>query len=119
MRSNERTRMSSSVRLIGLVEEVVGARIERLLVRAEIAQRRQEQDRRVADDGQHAHLAAGLEAVHPRHQHVQQHQVGAVLLDQLQRLRAAFGLDRVVARGGEVPLGDLPVGEVVVDDEDA
>ena len=118
MRSSERIADQQLGPVDRLGEEVVGARVERRLVRPEIAERRQEEDRRVAAAGQRADAAAGLEAVHARHDDVEQHQVGAPLLEAGQPALAAVGQDGAVAGRQQVPLGDLAVLEVVVDDQD-
>ena len=72
--------------MIGLVRKSSAPESSAALWVAEIAERGQEQDRRVAADGERADPAAGLEAVHPRHQHVEQDQVGPLLVEQRQRL---------------------------------
>src|SRR5262249_24868128 len=58
-----------------------------------------------------------LPAVGPRHDHVEQHEVGLLLLDDRERLLRALGLADRVAGRLEVDANELAHPRVVVDDE--
>jgi hypothetical protein len=58
------------------------------------------------------------EAVHARHHHVQQHQVGNVLAGHRQRLVAIAGDDRFVPVAREQGADHAQVRRLVVDDKD-
>ena len=61
--------------------------------------------------------AAGFKAVHAGHHHVEQHDVGLVLLDFCQRFQPAIRSDHFEILGAELGFQQLYVGENIVDDK--
>ena len=62
--------------LEGLADVIIRARSERADFVLDFGQRSHEDDRQLLEPGQSAQATAGLEAVHPRHHDVEQHQSG-------------------------------------------
>ena len=62
--------------------------------------------------------AAGGEAVHHRHHHVQKNQIGGVARDLVDRLLAVAGTDRLVAEVLQLLLQVVDVEWLVIDDKD-
>ena len=63
-------------------------------------------------------LLYGLDAVHPGHHDVEQHEIRPKLADLLQRFDAVAGGDDLVALAFEPHLQDLDIVGDIVDDED-
>lgn len=65
-----------------------------------------------------AHKLRSFEAVHPRHQHVQENHREIVLQDQLERLTAGLSADQVVVRLRQNALERQDILRRVVDEQD-
>ena len=100
-------------------QQVVAARLERRYGRLAIAERGQEQHRRLRHPRRRADPPAGLEPAEPRHEHVEHDQIHALPGESLERLLAAGHRDHLVARRLEVSGRDQPVLRRVVDHEHA
>jgi hypothetical protein len=108
---------------LGLIDrfrqEVVGARLDALdslLVRVERGHQyhRKDTGARVLPDA-----PADLVAIHARHHHVQEHEIGLPFLDALQGLGAGGGSRHLVALRGQKIREKLDVERRVIDDEDS
>ena len=102
----------------GLGQKIVGARFQRRPVGLEVAERGEKQHRDVAPLGQRSDPPAGLVAVHPGHEDVEQDQIGPQGGEQRQGFGPPLGQKDRVPGADQVSLGDLPILEVVVDHQD-
>ena len=115
-RSAARMRASSSGVLNGLVDEIVRARIQRLHFVGFGVAHRQHDD---SDASARANLAARGQPAHARHVDVEQHQIGMIIAQLLQRLFAGFGVVHFISGAGESGAHDAADLGLVVHDENA
>ena len=83
----------------GFAEEIVGSGFQAADPVVDVAERRDHDDRDVAGLGIGFQPLAGLEAVHPRHHHVQQDNVRHLGIGELERRRAVAGGQHVEILG--------------------
>ena len=102
----------------GLGDVIDGAGVEGAQQQFAILHRGEEDHRHRCQRGVAAELLQQLEAVHPRHHHVQQHEVRRLAFRELQRLRAAGGRQYLVAVPLQQGADDAQVRRLIVDDED-
>jgi hypothetical protein len=101
-----------------LGQKVVGPRLEPLHPVSRLIERRDDDHRYVLRAQLGFDAAAGLEAIHTRHHHIEQHDIHALAQADLQRLPRAPRRARLEILGGEARLEQLPIGVDVVDHED-
>ena len=101
-----------------LRQEVVRAGLEAAGLVLGAVERRQQQDRQAGLVGLAAQPLADLDAVEPRHHHVEADEVGCVLRDRRQRRRPVDRLDDVVALPRQQLAEQGQVGRLVVDGQD-
>ena len=101
-----------------LVDKIGGSDPIGSLDRVDIVERRGHQHRRVAPARQCADRLAHLKAAHLGHHHIEDDEIGPVLVESLQRRRAVFRLHDLEPRGFEhLPL-EKPFGFVIIGDQD-
>ena len=101
-----------------LVDKIGGPDPIGSLDRVDIVERRGHQHRRVAPARQCADRLAHLKAAHLGHHHIEDDEIGPVLVESLQRRRAVFRLHDLEPRGFEhLPL-EKPFGFVIIGDQD-
>ena len=103
----------------GLGEEVIGTRLEATHPVLRLVERGDHDHGNVLGGRVLLDPPAHLDAVDPRHHHVEQHDVGAGALHRLQRVGTIHGGDDLEIFGRELRLEQPDIGEDVVDDEDA
>ena len=81
-------------------------------------ERRHDDDRNVAGVRALLQPPEGLEAVHDRHHHVEQDEIGRIARDAGQRLAAVPRLHRATAQRVELLHQDIAIERLVIDDED-
>ena len=103
----------------GLVDEVVGARLEGLVDDLRIGAAGHDEHGNLASDRQVAYRATDLQPVLTGHLDVEDHQVRRRALDRCQRLLAVVGLFDLHPDPGQRLRGEHPHHFVVVDDQDS
>jgi len=98
-----------------LGHEVVGARADRLDGELHRAERRDQDDRQLGPELEHA--AAQLHAADVLHVDVADHDVDLVVLEDRERLRAGAGGERVEAAAAQAGGEQVPHALVIVDDQ--
>ncbi len=102
-----------------LGEEIVGAGVETCDAVGRLVERRHHDDGHVRGFGIRLDAAADFEAVHARHHHVEEHDIGRLGGDAFERLFATVCGDDLEILGRQLRLEQLDVGEYVVNDENA
>jgi hypothetical protein len=102
----------------GLAQIIVGARPQPLDAVALLAPRGQEDDRQVGRVGVCAQAPAYVDATHPRHEHVQDHQIGTVAPQHLERFYTAVRQRDTKASPPQSQLDALGHVTVVIYDQD-
>ena len=113
-----RTRATSSTGTERLGDVVVGAGVEALHQRLGLGLRGDEDDRCEPLAVAALDALARLEAVHPRHHDVEEHQIGLLRLERLDRVDSVRRLEDLVALRLELHPDGFHVRRVVVDNED-
>jgi hypothetical protein len=94
-----------------------GARVETRDPLRDRVPRRQDQDRQIVTGA--AQLPAHLEAVEPRHHHIQHDGVGPVVGDQIERFDTVLSQLYRVPVEGQGPAQGFAHGTIVIDDKNA
>ena len=102
-----------------LGEKIIGAGIEPGQPVGRLIERRHHDDGDVRGFGIGFDAAADFETVHARHHHVEQHDVGRLGGDALERFLAVMRGDDLEILGRQLRFEQLDVGENVVNDENA
>ena len=100
-----------------LLEIIVGAAVEPLDAVRSTVERRDQHHLTAAGPRVGLQLAADLEAVHARHHHVEQHDVGHRFVRQRQRGRTVRRAAHPVTARRQIALQQFAVAGVVVDDQ--
>src|SRR6516162_1072121 len=95
------------LRDLGLVEEPLGPELLEELEDVLLVDARDREHRRVLDALVLAHLAQDVEPGHPRHQEIEDDDVGVLVPDHAQGLDPVAGEENLVPGGGQQPLAGL------------
>ena len=98
---------------------VVGPDVEAERAVSFLAAGAEHDDRKLAGFGARAQRPANVDSRHMRHHPVDDHKIGPVFLDHVQRLPAILGADHLVIRLNEIEGQQLELVRLVISDKDA
>ena len=111
--------MTSATSLTGLVQKIVGAGFKPLHSVLGLVERGHHDDRHMRGARIGLQRRAHLKPRHVRHHHVEEHEVDALLVGDLERLAAAHRRAHVEIFGLQARLQEPHVGGDIIDDENA